>query len=243
MSSSQTSSSPSNVYKRQSRNVDQHYVDYNQQKVGYQPQAPLQQYSKRKPAGTNQRPKSSNRTTQRKLNGRTRRARSKSPAKRNNIRPEVMPQLETNRASTPFRYKNGSSAVPPCPTESFICEDDGNASPRHIRLTTHGIPIRSDLSNKASLIIGAVVQPFATAKEAERAQHIISHTPIRCSRCSAYVNSHTKWLKSDRSFQCNFCYEVNDAPNLTDFEGRQISYNQFRIEAKKKLNYGLVEYI
>jgi len=155
----------------------------------------------------------------------------------------VMPQLETNRASTPFRYKNGSSAVPPCPTESFICEDDGNASPRHIRLTTNGIPLRSDLSDKASLIIGAVVQPFATAKEAERAQHIISHTPIRCSRCSAYVNSHTKWLKSDRSFKCNFCYEVNDAPNLTDFEGRQISYNQFRIEAKKKLNYGLVEYI
>jgi len=239
--------SSSNTYKPISSSVNCPYTDYNQQAGGYQPTVHPHQNKNWKPVANNSNyPTPSNETSWTNIDGHSssRRARSKSPQKCTSIKDEAMPQLRTSLASTPLRYRNCSSEIPPCPTESFICEDDGNASPRHIRLTTHQIPFHSELSDKAGLIIGAVVQPFATIKEGEIAPCVISYSPVRCPSCNAYVNPHTKWMKSCREFKCNFCFEINETPELVaDFNDRQLRYQLIRKEIKVELIHGLVEYI
>jgi len=238
---------PTNGYQSESRNVVPQYASNTQGARVYQPShQPIShdQNKKWNPTSSNKLPSTKQSFNNPKVNGRSRRARSQSPQKNNNIKREAIPQLETSRLSTSLRYKSCCSDVPPCPTESFICEDNGNASPRHIRMTTHCIPAQSELCERTGLIIGAVVQPFANTVEGEETPKIISYSPVRCLTCNAYVNPHTKWLKRGKSFKCNFCYEMNDTPGfVTDYEGRDIPYQQMNIKETVESKYGLVDYI
>jgi len=187
-----------------------------------------------------------------KANMKNRRPRSQSPVKSALIDPDSVPQLNASKTLYEQKYKTSNLGIPPCATASYLCEDDGNASPRYIRMTTNAIPRSGEVSDRAGLVIGAVVQPFATIPEEEKTENIITYTPVRCSTCNAYVNPHTIWIRSGRKFKCNLCYEENDTPeHVVDYNGVELQYrcyldnydNRIDKDGRAELKYGTVEYL
>jgi len=242
--------SPSRTgYSPQHTNASHAYGDYNQipPPQHYQPPPPYQ------PAG-NQSPKSagSGHIRSPKASNKNRRPRSQSPVKSDLINPDSVPQLDASKTLYEERFKTSSLSNPPCATASYLCEDDGNASPRYIRMTTNAIPRSGEISDRAGLVIGAVVQPFATIPEEEKTENIITYTPVRCSTCNAYVNAHTKWIRKGRRFKCNLCFEENETPEyVVDYNGQQLQYRCYldnyrdRVDKQNRpeLQHGTVEYL
>jgi protein transport protein SEC24 len=245
---------PTNTYNQKHT---QSYGDHNI--TGYQVppaqhyQRPPPQQKQYQPSG-NQRAKSpqSGNIRSTKMSTKNRRPRSQSPVKSDLIDPKSVPQLDASKTLYETRYKTSSSELPPCATASYLCEDDGNASPRYIRMTTNAIPCSGDISDRAGLVIGAVVQPFATIPEEEKTENIITYSPVRCSTCNAYVNAHTTWLKKGRKFKCNLCFEENETPEyVIDYNGQQQPYrcyldnyrNRVDKQSRPELRHGTVEYL
>jgi len=186
------------------------------------------------------------------MNTKDRRPRSQSPAKSDLIDPDSVPQLDASKTLYEKKYKTSNLGIPPCATASYLCEDDGNASPRYIRMTTNAIPRSGEISDRAGLVIGAVVQPFATIPEEEKTQNIITYKPVRCSTCNAYVNAHTVWLRKGRKFKCNLCFEENETPEyVVDYNGVQLQYRCYLDNYRKRVDkhsraelmHGTVEYL
>jgi len=176
-------------------------------------------------------------------------SRSQSPAE-DGTKSCTLPQMESCPTVYPRRYKTNSSRAPPCATASYLCEDNGNASPRHIRLTAYKIPCYGELADRINLSLGAVIQPFAAIPVEEETDNVVTHSPIRCSFCGAYVNPHTRWLERGSYFQCNFCSEENESPATVEtFDGRRIKFWTDDYGKKPdgsrwtELKYGFVEYV
>jgi len=180
----------------------------------YQQPAPLyqNQYAGPAPNYNKQSPLGPQNGNMRSAKTRSARPRSQSPKKNDLINPKSVPQLSGSPKLYEQVYKTSCSGNAPCATASYLCEDDGNASPRYIRMTTNAIPRSGEIAERAALVIGAVVQPFANIPEEEKTSNVITYKPVRCSTCQAYVNAHTIFLRKNRGFKCNLCYEENETP-------------------------------
>lgn len=181
-----------------------------------------------------------------------RQSRSISPIKNTRIDANSVPQLTSNSSNYSKPFRTCSQDVVPCATASYLCVDDGNASPRHIRMTTHWLPIRGELADKVNIVIGAIIQPFAPIPIPEITENIVKYSPVRCKECGAYVNPQTRWMSQGRTFKCNMCYEENHTPAyVTDYEGNTLQYispvdnSGRRLDSVNlpELMYGTVEYV
>lgn len=93
--------------------------------------------------------------------------------------------------------------------------DEGNCSPRFVRLTTYQMANEAELLDATKLCIGAVIQPLAALQPGEEAIHTVDPGPngiLRCDRCRAYVNPFFKFTDGGSKFKCNLCGTTSEVP-------------------------------
>jgi protein transport protein SEC24 len=137
------------------------------------------------------------------------------PRKVDRIDPKQIPRPADLKSSTAtIRYYTRSGLSPPSSTADFVAIDEGNCSPRFVRLTTNNIAHEPELIDTTKLCIGAVIQPLAPLAEGEEAVPVIDYVsgPVRCGRCMAYVNPFFQFTDGGNSFICSICQMKGDVP-------------------------------
>lgn len=64
-------------------------------------------------------------------------------------------------------YGTCSKPAPPLATTDYIAIDEGNSSPRHIRMTLNSIANTEDLSKTSKIPLAAVICPLAELRPGE----------------------------------------------------------------------------
>jgi protein transport protein SEC24 len=128
-------------------------------------------------------------------------------------------------------YRTRSGVVPPPAISSFTAIDEGNSSPRFMRMTTYSIPTASDVQKSCQIPLGFALQPLADLGAGEVCLIFIvfanvckqegipvvdfgPNGPIRCIRCKAYINPFVNFINGGRQYVCRMCEVVNDGMHV-----------------------------
>ncbi|KAF2863038.1 beta-sandwich domain of Sec23/24 [Piedraia hortae CBS 480.64] len=136
------------------------------------------------------------------------------------VNPEQVPSIPLSRDTEAERYKTQMYAtmqqrLPPPATTPFVAFDEGNASPKHARLTLNTIPMAQDQLQLTSLPLGLVLQPLAKQTEGEQPIPVLDFGdagPPRCRRCRAYINPFMIFSNGGNRMTCNLCAHPNEVP-------------------------------
>ncbi len=154
------------------------------------------------------------------------------------VNPDQIPSIPVSRDLPADYYKNNmyptmEQRLPPPATTPFIAYDQGNASPKHARLTMNCIPSSYEQLAATSLPLGLVMQPLAKASEGEQAIPVLDFGesgPPRCRRCRAYINPFMIFSNGGNRMTCNLCGHPNEvAPEYfapTDPSGMRVDRSQ-----------------
>jgi hypothetical protein len=82
------------------------------------------------------------------------------------INPSQMPSPTAQESNT-VKYVTSSMATPPPATSQYVVVDDGNCSPRFMRMTLYNIPQTADLLKSSALPLAAVIRPLAEVAPGE----------------------------------------------------------------------------
>lgn len=142
-------------------------------------------------------------------------------------------------------YFTSSDSHPPSPLDDFKVIDDGNASPRYMRLTSYQIPASNDLVESTRLSIGAIITPLCMPGPGESPVPVVDMGeggPIRCSRCHAYLNAFSSFTEDGQNFICNFCDMTTSLPHwyVCNVDGNGIRRDRYE---RPELHLGSVEFI
>ncbi len=140
------------------------------------------------------------------------------PGGQGKVNPDQIPSVPLSRDLPAEYYKNNmyptmEQRVPPPATTSFIAYDQGNASPKHARLTMNCIPSSYEQLAATALPLGLVLQPLAKAADGEQAIPVLDFGetgPPRCRRCRAYINPFMIFSNGGNRMTCNLCGHPNE---------------------------------
>jgi protein transport protein SEC24 len=127
------------------------------------------------------------------------------------IDPKQIPRPAEIRGNV-IKYFTRSGQIPPPALSDYQVVDEGNCSPRFVRLTTNHFAAESELIDQTKLCIGAIIQPLAPLGDGEEPISVIDYPngPLRCSRCMAYVNPFFQFIDQGNNFICNICNMKNE---------------------------------
>lgn len=142
-------------------------------------------------------------------------------------------------------YNTSTFGNPPPAYSKYFVSDYGSCSPRFMRSTMYQIPSTASLLNQTNIPMGIVIQPLADVGIDEDEVPLIdagAAGPIRCRRCSAYINPYVKFIDSGRSYECPFCSTQNQIP---DEYFSPIEANGYRRDIQERLElwHGSVDFV
>lgn len=132
----------------------------------------------------------------------------------------------------------------PLSTTSFAAVDQGNCSPKHLRLTTYSMPATDELATTSQLPIALLLQPFAQVRPDEAPIPVAvfgESGPPRCKRCRAYINPWCVFVEGGQKWTCNLCGTATEVAadyfcNL-DMSGRRVDFDQ-----RPELSHGSIDF-
>ena len=78
----------------------------------------------------------------------------------NRIDPSQIPRPEAAQKPAAFATRTSIGECPPPATSAYEVTDDGNCSPRYMRLTLNHVPTQSDMLTSSAIPFGVVAQPL-----------------------------------------------------------------------------------
>ncbi|CAD6890891.1 unnamed protein product [Tilletia laevis] len=132
----------------------------------------------------------------------------------------------------------------PRSTTDFGAVDQGNCSPKYMRVTTYSMPASDEIASATQIPIAVMVQPFAQQRHDEQPLHIVDcgeHGPPRCKKCRAYINPWCIFIEQGQKWMCNLCGSPTEVRpeyfcNL-DVSGRRVDFEQ-----RPELSHGTVDF-
>lgn len=134
-----------------------------------------------------------------------------------------MPRPRFAPPDDPLEYQSygadgSSTGQIPAAYQHYVAKDTGAATPRHLRMSLHRVPLDRALLNDAELPMVLNVAPLAPVRVecgelAIPAVDFGEDGPVRCTRCRAYVNPYVRWTPGGNSWTCNLCDMSNVVPD------------------------------
>ena len=131
------------------------------------------------------------------------------------IDPSQIPRPDAAKAAETFATRANIGMCPPPATSPFVVSDEGNCSPRYMRLTLNQVVTTHDMLEQSGVPLAVVCQPLAEVPEVEGPVPVVDFGesgPVRCERCRAYINPFFEFVEGGRAFVCNLCGAKTDTP-------------------------------
>lgn len=176
-------------------------------------------------------------------------ANMRGPGGNGRVDPDSIPSVPASRQAATLHYKTTvyptvEQHLPPPAATDFIAIDQGNSSPKYIRLTLNTIPTTAELLNSTALPLGLTIQPLAAQKPEELPVPVLDfgdEGPPRCRRCRTYINPFMAFSANGAKFVCNMCSFPNEVPSTyyspLDMTGKRVDREQ-----RPELMRGTVEF-
>ncbi|KAF9010208.1 sec24-related protein [Cyathus striatus] len=159
--------------------------------------------------------------------------------------PSPIEAMESDKAEweTKIFHTLPGSHAPLC-TSEFVALDQGNSSPKFIRMSTWNMPSTSRVANDSGVPIYAIIQPFAELDPREEPVPVVDfgeEGPPRCARCNAYINPWVRWVGGGVRFKCNLCKHETEVPShyFSNLDATQVRLDHAE---RPELNKGTIDF-
>ena len=155
-----------------------------------------------------------------------------------------LPSKEKNTTMNTLYATRTGKGLPPEDCGDYRAEDQGNVSPRMLRMTTNSIPRSKDMMTASKIPFRCHVRPFAPIEEGEQNVPILNfgeEGPPRCGRCNGFINPYVKFEDDGKVWKCNLCGVSNDVINPSYVCNLDAYGRRYDLDSRHELTKGCID--